>query len=112
MLEHESNFPLPNKQSKRTTHNANKSYQTFTIIHPFHPHYKKEFILIEIRKNSVGDKIFYWESEKTIRNIPIEWTDLFPPDLFLQKAKSKSPLHPEYLLELVKIISSLNDKIK
>ena len=82
----------------------NQLKRYFTISHPFHPLYQRQFELLSYRKSWGRQFIdFQYENEDT-GAIPLAWTDAGPADPFLTFAQGRSVFRVLELLQLVELI--------
>jgi hypothetical protein len=51
------------------------SFDTVTITHPFHPHFKMQFQIISIQQCWGEGRVRYRDEKGAIRSVPISWTD-------------------------------------
>jgi hypothetical protein len=78
------------------------------VTHPFHPLYKKKFVLVDQRHCWNYDWVFYYDDSGNLAHIPSSWTSLCRVDPFVKFAKGKSPFHIDGLLELVEMVRKIN----
>ncbi|MCX9080887.1 MAG: DUF5372 family protein, partial [Candidatus Methanoperedens sp.] len=87
--------------------NPNFEGQMFRIIHPFHPLYGKEFEIIEIRYGWEEERVWFYKQDQKLENLPLAWTNLHPPDPYLDLEECHSPFRVEDLLQLSDIIKEM-----
>ncbi|MCC6507392.1 MAG: Y4bD/Y4pK family protein [Aquimonas sp.] len=78
--------------------------QVFTVTHPFHPLFGREFALVERRKAWGENRVYYHDEAGDLRRIPAPWTSLATADAFVTTAAGRSSLRLEDLLKLVALI--------
>ena len=78
----------------------------FTITHPFHPLYQRQFELLSYRKSWGRQFIdFQYENGET-GAIPLAWTDADRADPFLTISQGRSVFRVLELLQLVELVDS------
>lgn len=84
----------------------------FRVIHPFHPLFGQQFPLLS-QRNAWGDPriLFHDPNMGRVRSIPTAWTDLAPPDPFVQLAAGRAVLRLTDLQELVRLLSALQEAL-
>jgi hypothetical protein len=80
----------------------------FIVTHPFHPLYKREFVLVDHRRNWGAEQVFYYDDVGKLAHIPASWTSVSAMDPFIMFAKGKSFFHIDGLLELTKLVRKIN----
>jgi Family of unknown function (DUF5372) len=85
---------------------TNESRQ-FRITHPFHPLRGREFDLVEHKCIYAESYLFFYDSFGHLLQIPAVWTDFLKTDAFIKVAAGRSPLHADYLLQLVEVLRHL-----
>jgi hypothetical protein len=88
------------------------SFDTVTITHQFHPHFKMQFQVVSIQKCWGEGRVRYCDERGTIRSIPTSWTDHKPYDMFLEQSAGRSIIHIKDIAELMQLIRSLQVKIR
>jgi hypothetical protein len=80
----------------------------FRVTHPFHPLFGQQFPLLS-QRNTWGDPriLFYDTTTGRVRSISTAWTNLAPPDPFVQRAAGRALLRLTDLQELVRLVSVL-----
>ncbi|MBE3118758.1 MAG: hypothetical protein IMZ50_08385 [Candidatus Atribacteria bacterium] len=78
-----------------------------TVVHPFHPECGKQFELISVQRCWGEPRVTYRNEDGTARTVPISWTTLEPPDLFLEVSAGRSIVHPKDLSSLQQLVRSL-----
>ncbi len=81
--------------------------QTFCIIHPFHPLYGREYILITHKLNWGEDRVSFKDENGDYHCIPVHWTDINPPDPFERCGDNDSYFRVSDLIEVKDIIHKL-----
>ena len=82
----------------------NQLKRRFTITHPFHPLYQRQFELLSYRKSWGRQFIdFQYDNGKT-GAIPLAWTDADQADPFLTISQGHSVFRVLELLRLVELI--------
>ena len=89
---------------------CNEQTQTFSITHPFHPFFGQSFALVSYRNNWGENRVYFRNSDQTLVSIPVGWTDLRSPDLFLEMSKGRSVFHFQSLVELVAFVEKRSNK--
>jgi hypothetical protein len=92
-------------QSKAPDPNFEK--QMFRVTHPFHPLYGKEFEIIEYRCGWEEERVWFYKQDETVGTIPLAWTNLRPPDPYLDMEEVHSPFRVEDLLQLSDLIKEM-----
>jgi len=83
---------------------VNQLKRYFTVSHPFHPLYQRQFELLSYRKSWGRQFIdFQYDNGKT-GAIPLAWTDADQADPFLVIAQGRSVFRVIELLQLVELI--------
>jgi hypothetical protein len=81
------------------------------ITHPFHPLRGQEFELIEHRCIFAESYVYLQDEHDFLREVPAAWTDFVPPDVFVQSAAGRSPLHAGSLVELARLVEHLTEEL-
>src|SRR5260370_38560877 len=86
-------------QKQSTTLNPLDGTQLFRITHVFHPHYGRDFTLVD-RRNAWGeDRVFFHDDAGKLRRVPAAWTSAAPPDAFVEISEGAcTPPHVHPLL--------------
>jgi hypothetical protein len=69
------------------------SFDTVTITHPFHPHFKMQFYILSIQQCWGEGRMRYRDEKGAIRTVPLSWTDHKPYDKFLEQSSGRSIVH-------------------
>jgi hypothetical protein len=83
---------------------VNQLKRRFTITHPFHPLYQRQFELLSYRKSWGRQFIDFQYDNGETGAIPLAWTDADQADLFLTIAQGRSVYRVVELLRLVELI--------
>lgn len=87
-----------------TAPHVNQLKRHFTVTHPFHPLYQRQFELLSYRKSWGREFIdFQYDNGKT-GAIPLTWTDADQVDPFLTISQGRSVFRVPELLQLVELI--------
>ena len=78
--------------------------QVFTVIHPFHPLRGQTFELLAVRNNWGGDRVSYAGSDRRLRTLPVEWTDVLEPDLVVTVGAGRALFRTDLLRELRNLV--------
>jgi len=84
-----------------TTSQQNLYYKPFHIIHPFHPAKNIAFEVCAIRKLPNEWRIFYFNQKGNKTSVPLDWTDIAPPDPYIIVSAGRALFRVEDLLRLV-----------
>ena len=74
------------------------------ITHPFHPLYGNQYLLVGFRYNRYGRRALLEIEEGVYRTIPLQWTDLSPPDPEIAISEIRSFYRASDLIELARMI--------
>ena len=106
--------PLPcsafNPRQSTTAGINTSSFDTVTITHPFHPHFKMQFQVVSIQYCWGEQRVAYRDEIGSLRSVPISWTDRKPGDIFLEISAGRSIVHTEDLMSLKQLIQSLKER--
>ena len=79
----------------------------FTVTHPFHPLFGRQFPLLSQNLTWGDPRVrFHDPATQRVRSIPTAWTDLAPPDPFVQLAAGRAFLRLTDLQELVRLLGA------
>jgi len=53
------------------------------------------------------DRAFYYDKKGRLRSLPVAWTSLAKPDLFLELAAGRTPFRVDDLADLARLIDTL-----
>ena len=82
----------------------------FEISHPFHPRLGQRLALI-VRRSIFGQNLVYYKDEKGhLCSIPMGWTDLREPDLFVEVSAGRSLFKPFDLIAVADQINRFNEE--
>ena len=85
----------------------------FAITHPFHPLYSQHFSLLAQRFTWGEPRVFFHDpTTGHVRSLPTDWTDLAPPDPFIQQAAGRAILRLSDLQALQHLLSNLLDDLQ
>ena len=87
----------------RTAPHSDKAKQFFTIIHPFHPWRGRRFELIDLQRRWGQWRVYYLTEHGHTAYLPACWTDVGPPDPYVQQAQGRAIARVEDLLELARM---------
>ena len=83
----------------------NQLKRCFTVTHPFHPLYQRQFELLSYRTSWGGREFIDFRHENGESGaIPLAWTDADRPDPFLTVAQGRAVFRVVELLQLVELI--------
>ena len=77
----------------------------FTITHPFHPWRGRRFEVLEHRRQRGQWRVYYLTKSARQAFFPASWTDLGPPDPFVEQARGRALARIEDLLELANLVA-------
>ena len=92
---------------QRTTRHRRGSETFFTLTHPFHPLRGRRFELVKLDRRWWRWRVFYFDEEGTFGVFPANWTDLRPPDPFLEKSQGRAIAGINDLLQLAEVIQKI-----
>ena len=87
-----------------TAPHVNQLKRCFTVTHPFHPLYQRQFELLSYRKSWGREYIDFRHENGESGAIPLAWTDADQPDPFLTVAQGRAVFRVAELLQLVELI--------
>jgi hypothetical protein len=102
-----SEWPVPRALSNEqpTARDAVDPQELFRIIHPFHPLFGREFVLIE-RRNAWGEeRVYFYDDTGRLRRLTAAWTSAVAPNRFETVSAGRSHFRVEDLLHLVALIA-------
>ena len=82
----------------------NQLKRHFTVTHPFHPLYQRQFELLSYRKSWGRQFIDFQYDNGNTGAIPLAWTDANQADPFLTISRGRSVFRVAELLRLVELI--------
>jgi hypothetical protein len=68
------------------------------VTHPFHPLFGREFSVVTFRSGLGAHRVYFYNDEGRLTSLPAEWTDVFPPDPFLEFSQGRAFFAIEGLL--------------
>ncbi len=80
------------------------------MIHPFHPLYKHEFILLDNRHNWGEERVFYYDENGELKSLPTQWTNVIAQDPFVKKSSGRAYFNINGLIELTEIIKKIKNE--
>ena len=83
---------------------VNQLKRCFTVTHPFHPLYQRQFELLSYRKSWGREYIDFRHENGEPGAIPLAWTDADQTDPFLTVAQGRAVFRVAELLQLVELI--------
>ena len=96
-----------NYQKLSTTHNRVDLTRKIKITHPFHPLSGQEFELLDYRHNWGEHRVYFYDSQELLVSVPANWTDIVPPDPFIELSSGRSLFRLEDLDRLRQIIETI-----
>lgn len=82
-----------------------------TITHPFHPLAGQQFSLVAQRLAWGEARVFFHDpATARVRSLPTAWTDLAPPDPFVQLAAGRAILRLRDLQALARLLHEGEDR--
>jgi hypothetical protein len=82
----------------------------FTVTHPFHILSGQQFVLLAQRFAWGEPRVFFLDpSTGRERSLPAAWTDLAPPDPFVQLAAGRAILRLKDVNRLIQLLHDLSD---
>lgn len=80
----------------------------FTVTHPFHPLSGQQFPLLAQRFTWSEWRAFFCDPQTGhVRSLPTAWTDLAPPDPFVQQSAGRAILRLSDLQALQRLLADL-----
>jgi len=77
------------------------------VTHPFHPLHGQVLEVVDRRRCEDAERLYLEVEPGRIERLPVTWTDLGPPDVWLEIAAGRCLFRAEDLLRLVELIASL-----
>jgi hypothetical protein len=87
-----------------TAHLRTGEAETFRVVHPFHPLYRKSYRLVTYKHTWGDERVYYLDEEENLRSIPARWTDVVGADSFIMVAAGRSAFRLEDLLALRRLV--------
>ncbi len=75
-----------------------------SITHPFHPLRDQRFRLVVNKMLWGEERVTLEHPDGSLHSIPVGWTDLRPPDPYLEVGRGRSRFRVEDLLRLVDLV--------
>ena len=85
---------------------GNDAAGVFRIVHPFHPLYGQQLLLVTIRHNWGEDMLYCRDPKGTLVSVPARWTDRIAADPVVTVSAGRSPFRLEDLLELTRLVAA------
>jgi len=89
-------------------YNQDIENRTFSVTHPFHPLFEREFVLVSYRSTWSSKLVFFHDDTGKLCSIPASWTSVLPPDPFVSISNGRSPFRVDNLLELYRLIQEIS----
>jgi len=80
------------------------------VTHPFHPLRGQSFELLAVRNNWGGDRVSYLGPEGRLRTLPLEWTDVYKPDLVVTLGAGRACFRADLLRQLRRLVNEKIDR--
>ena len=80
------------------------------ITHPFHPHFGREFELVDHRESWGDDRLYINGDDGGLKRIPTLWTDRAPPDAFVMAAQGRAHFRLDDLRGLAELLDGLRPR--
>jgi len=80
------------------------------VTHPFHPLSGREFVFGGIRETWGDRRVVLLDDEGQQRSLPLSWTDMAEPDVFVAMSAGRSAFRVTDLVDLVELVASLRGK--
>jgi hypothetical protein len=77
------------------------------VTHPFHPWYGRQFVLLGVRQTWSEDRVFFVDADGVQHSLPVGWTDVVEPDVFVTLAAGRSPFRLADLITLAQIVDGV-----
>lgn len=79
--------------------------QIFIVTHPFHPQSGQHVPLLAVRFTWGERRVFFIDpSTNQVRSLPLAWTDLAPPDPFVELAAGRALLRLADVQAVVRLL--------
>ncbi len=79
------------------------------MTHPFHPLFGHEYVFAGVRQSWGDDRVFFLDDEGGQHSMPVGWTDLAAPDVFVAMAEGRAAFRVRDLIVLARLIEDLSD---
>ncbi|MBI3025871.1 MAG: hypothetical protein HYY66_09430 [Candidatus Tectomicrobia bacterium] len=76
------------------------------MTHPFHPLRGHSFPFVVAKQLWGEDRVAFQQPDGSLRSVPVNWTDLLPPDPYVGIGQGRSRFRVQDLLELAALLSS------
>jgi hypothetical protein len=77
------------------------------VTHPFHPWFNQEFVFIGIRQAWGDNRVFFLDAESVQHCLPVHWTDVAEPDVFVVMAAGRAAFRVDDLAALADLVQNL-----
>jgi hypothetical protein len=75
------------------------------VVHPFHPLHGKQLVCVGERHTRYGMRLLLRVDEETVCSIPLQWTDLGPPDAEVAIGGGRALFRSADLIELAQLVA-------
>ncbi len=79
------------------------------MTHPFHPLFGHDFMFAGVRQSWGEDRVFFLDDEGGQHSMPVGWTDVAQPDVFVAMADGRAAFRVCDLVVLARLIEHLSD---
>lgn len=83
--------------------------RSFRVTHPFHPLHGREFPLVAYRHSWGLDRVYFYDDNGQLACLSACWTSVSPPDPFVALSAGRSAFRAVDLLDLVRLISQMQE---
>lgn len=83
-----------------TTDHRDGASEVFEVTHPFHPLFRQQFELVELRLNWGEQRAYFEDVDGRVKSLPARWTSVFPPDPVIVIGAGRAHFRVVDLLEL------------
>ena len=80
------------------------------MTHPFHPLHGQVLEVVDRRHFEFGERLYLEVEPGRIETLPVAWTSLGPPDVWLDMAAGRSLFRVDDLLRLADLIASIREE--
>ena len=80
------------------------------ITHPFHPLHGQSFRFVVSKQIWGEDRVTLQFADGSFQSLPINWTDVVPPDPYMSVGKGRSRFRVEDLLRLSELVAKGNPR--
>ena len=102
-------YPGCPSNEQPTAHDAVDQQEVFRIIHPFHPLFGREFVLIERRSAWGEERVYFHDDTGRLRRLTATWTSAVAPGRFETVSAGRSHFRIDDLLHLAALIARQNE---